>query len=164
MLCIIPQPAKYFHVCLLPVLKGLFLQKSKVAFWWNMKICAFDIKRPHFPVLVTLVSIVVVGLIGIPFGDPRFIAYAIFLELVYLTLAVLVAKGYRKPLYVCVLVAIVIIVGNSFVNAHISRMMTLSRPLNTVVLIVGGYLLQGLLVYTSAMALRVSNRPKPRTQ
>ncbi|MEJ7641163.1 MAG: hypothetical protein WKF36_03095 [Candidatus Nitrosocosmicus sp.] len=75
-----------------------------------MKSRVFDIKRPHFPVLVTLVSIIVVGLIGIPFGDPRFIAYAIFLELVYVSLAVLVAKGHRKPLYVCILIAIIIIV------------------------------------------------------
>jgi peptidoglycan biosynthesis protein MviN/MurJ (putative lipid II flippase) len=129
-----------------------------------MKNSVFDIKRPHFPVLVTLVSIIVVGLIGIPFGDPRFIAYAIFLELVYVSLAILVAKGYRKPLYVCILIAIIIIVGNSFVNAHINRIMTMSRPLNTMVLIVGGYLLQGLLVYTSAMALRKSNGSKSRTQ
>ncbi len=128
-----------------------------------MKNSVFDIKRPHFPVLVTLVSIIVVGLIGIPFGDPRFIGYAIFLELVYVSLAILVAKGYRKPLYVCILIAIIIIVGNSFVNAHINRIMTLSRPLNTMVLIVGGYLLQGLLVYTSAMALRISNRSKSRS-
>ena len=127
-----------------------------------MKSRVFDIKRPHFPVLVTLVSIIVVGLIGIPFGDPRFIAYAIFLELVYVSLAILVAKGFKKPLYVCILIAIIIIVGNSFVNAHINRIMTLSRPLNTMVLIVGGYLLQGLLVYTSAMALRKNTGSKSR--
>lgn len=129
-----------------------------------MKNSVFDIKRPHFPVLVTLVSIIVVGLIGIPFGDPRFIVYAIFIELVYVSLAILVSKGHRKPLYVCILIAIIIIVGNSFVNAHINRIMTLSRPLNTMVLIVGGYLLQGLLVYTSAMALRMSNGAKSRAQ
>ncbi len=129
-----------------------------------MKNSVFDIKRPNFPVLVTLVSIVVVGLIGIPFGDPRFIVYAIFLELVYVSLAILVAKGYRKPLYVCILIAIIIIVGNSFVNAHINRIMTMSRPLNTMVLIAGGYVLQGLLVYTSAMALRISNGSKSRRQ
>ena len=128
-----------------------------------MKNSVFDIKRPYFPVLVTLVSIIVVGLIGIPFGDPRFIAYAIFLELVYVSLAILVAKGYRKPLYVCILIAIIVIVGNSNVNAHINRIMTMSRPLNTMVLIFGGYLLQGLLVYTSALALRKSNGSKSRT-
>src|SRR5919107_2483277 len=125
-----------------------------------MKNSVFDIKGPNFPVLVTLVSIVVVGLIGIPFGDPRFIVYAIFLELVYVSLAILVAKGYRKPLYACILIAIIIIVGNSFVDAHINRIMSLSRPLNTMVLIFGGYLLQGLLVYASIAALRIHNRPK----
>ncbi len=125
-----------------------------------MKNSVFDIKRPNFMVLVTLVSIIIVGLIGIPFGDPRFIVYAVSIELVYVSLAILVAKGYRKPLYVCILIAIIIIVGNSFVNAHINRIMTLSRPLNTMVLIVGGYLLQGLLVYTSAMALRINHRSK----
>ena len=129
-----------------------------------MKNSVFDIKRPNFPVLVTLVSIVVVGLIGIPFGDPRFIVYAVFLELVYVSLAILVAKGYRKPLYVCIMIAIIVIVGNSLVNAHIHRIMTLSRPLNTMVLIVGGYLLQGLLVYASVMALRISDGSKSRRQ
>lgn len=129
-----------------------------------MKNSVFDIKRPNFPVLVTLVSIVVVGLIGIPFGDPRFIVYAIFLELVYVSLAILVAKGYRKPLYVCIMIAIIVIVANSLVNAHIHRIMTLSRPLNTMVLIVGGYLLQGLLVYASVMALRISDGSKSRRQ
>ena len=129
-----------------------------------MKNRVFDIKRPHFPVLVTLVSIIVVGLIGIPFGDSRFIVYAIFLELVYVSLAILVTKCYRNTLYVFILITIIIIVGNSFVSANINRIMTLSRPLNTMVLIVGGYLLQGLLVYTSAMALRISNKSKSGTQ
>ncbi len=129
-----------------------------------MKKSLLSIKRPNFQVLVILISITIIGIIGIPFGDPRFVIYAVFLELVYASLAVLVAKGYRKPLYVCIFLAIIIIVGNSFVNAHINRIMTLSRPLNTMVLIVGGYLLQGLLVYTSAMALRMSNGSKSRRQ
>jgi hypothetical protein len=57
-----------------------------------MKNSVFGIKRQHFTVLVTLISIIVVGIIGIPFGDPRFIVYAIFLELVYVSLAILVAN------------------------------------------------------------------------
>ena len=94
---------------------------------------------------------------GIPFGDPRFIIYAILLELSYVSLAVLIAKGHRKPFYACILLAILIIVGNSFVTAHIHRIMTFSRPLNTIVLIIGGYILQGLLVYTSIVAIRNNN-------
>ena len=120
----------------------------------------FAIKKSSIPVLVVLASIIIIGMIGIPFGDPRFIIYAILLEISYTSLAVLIAKGYKKPLYVCILLAIIIIVGNSFVNAHIHRIMSLSKPLNTVVLVIGGYILQGLLIYTSTVAIRIDNKKK----
>jgi hypothetical protein len=112
--------------------------------------------KPKVQVFIVLVSIIITGIIGIPFGDPRFIIYAILLELTYIFLAFFVAKGYKMSLYVCIPLAILIIVGNSFVSAHIHRIMTLSRPLNTVVLILGGYILQGLLIYTSIVAIKFS--------
>ena len=115
-------------------------------------------KKSSIPVLIVLVSIIIIGMIGIPFGDPRFIVYAILLEISYISLAVLIAKGYKKTLYVCILLAIIIIVGNSFVNAHIHRIMSVSKPLNTIVLVIGGYILQGLLIYTSTMATRMENK------
>jgi hypothetical protein len=115
-------------------------------------------KTSSIPVLIVLVSIILIGMIGIPFGDPRFIVYAILLEISYISLAVLIAKGYKKPLYVCILLAIIIIVGNSFVNAHVHRIMSVSKPLNTIVLVIGGYILQGLLIYTSIVATRMGNK------
>jgi hypothetical protein len=118
------------------------------------------IPKPNLYVFIVLISIVIIGIIGIPFGDPRFISFAILLELSYISLTVLIAKGYRKPLYACILIAIIIIMGNSFVTAHIHRIMTLARPVNTLVLIVGGYILQILLVYTSMVALKCSTRSK----
>lgn len=114
----------------------------------------FLISKPNLRVFIVLASIIIIGIIGIPFGDPRFILYAILLELSYIVLAALIAKDYKKPLYVCISLAILIIIGNSFVSAHIHRIMTLSRPVNTVVLILGGYILQGLLIYTSIIALK----------
>ena len=120
----------------------------------------FALKKSNIPVLIVLVSIIITGMIGIPFGDPRFIVYAILLEISYMSLAALIASGYIKPLYVCIVLAIIIIVGNSFVNAHIHRIMSTSKPLNTVVLITGGYILQGLLIYTSTMAIRKENKKK----
>jgi hypothetical protein len=116
--------------------------------------------NPNFYVIIILISIIIIGIIGIPFGDPRFKSYAILLELSYISLAILIAKGYRKPLYACILIAVLIIVGNSFVTAHIHRIMTLARPVNTLVLISGGYILQILLLYTSIVALRFSNKSK----
>ena len=124
----------------------------------------FAIKKSSIPVLIVLASIIIIGMIGIPFGDPRFIIYAILLEISYTSLAVLIANGYKKPLYVCILLAIIIIVGNSFVNAHIHRIMSLSKPLNTVVLVIGGYILQGLLIYTSTVAIRMDNKKKVKLQ
>ena len=123
----------------------------------------YAIKKSNIPVIIVLVSIIITGIIGIPFGDPRFIIYAILLEISYISLAFLIARGYKKPLYVCILLAIIIIVGNSFVNAHIHRIMSITKPLNTIVLIIGGYLLQGLLIYTSTVAIRMQNKKKSKS-
>ena len=51
--------------------------------------------------LVTLVSITILGLIAIPFGNPKFIDRAIILEISFATLTVLVWKGYSNALYAC---------------------------------------------------------------
>ena len=112
--------------------------------------------HPKNQVLIILFSIIVIGLIGIPFGNPNFIINTVILELTFIILAVLIAKGIgnNKPLYVCIFLALLIIIGNSLVTAHINRMITFSKPLNTIVLIIGGYLLQGLLVYTSMRAIK----------
>ena len=112
--------------------------------------------NPKNQVLIILFSIILIGLIGIPFGNPNFILNAIILELSFIILSILIAKGYgnNKPLYVCIFLALLIIIGNSLVTAHINRMMTFSKPLNTIVLIIGGYLLQGLLIYSSILTIK----------
>ena len=112
--------------------------------------------HPKNQVLIVLFSIILIGLIGIPFGNPNFIINAIILELTFIILAILIAKGIgnNKPLYVCIFLALLIIIGNSLVTAHINRMITFAKPLNTIVLIIGGYLLQGLLIYTSILTIK----------
>jgi hypothetical protein len=79
------------------------------------------------------------------------------LELIYVALAFLILIGNRKALYICICLAIIIIIGNSFVSAHIHRILTLVRPINTIVLIIGGYVLQALLIYASILSLRFRN-------
>jgi len=112
--------------------------------------------HPKNQVLIILFSIIVIGLLGIPFGNPNFIINAMILELTFIILAILIAKGIgnNKPLYVCIFLALLIIIGNSLVTAHINRMITFSKPLNTIVLIIGGYLLQVLLIYTSILTIK----------
>jgi len=46
--------------------------------------------NPHHKVLVILTSIIIVGLIAIPIGNPRFIDRAIALEVSFILLAILV--------------------------------------------------------------------------
>ena len=103
--------------------------------------------------IIILVSIVAIGLVAIPFGNPKFIDRAIILELSFITLSVLVWKGYSKALYPCIPLALLVIVGNSLAPPHVNLMMTFSKPVNAIVLIVGGYVLQIALIYTSLRSI-----------
>jgi hypothetical protein len=119
--------------------------------------------KPECLVLIALTSIVLVGVVGIPFGDPRFIPIAVFFEFVFIGLGILVSKGYTRPLYICIVLAGLIIIGNSITTAHIHRMMTFVKPVNTIVLIIGGYILQGLFIYASVIAIMDKRRRRRRT-
>jgi hypothetical protein len=114
--------------------------------------------RSEHLVLIILTSIIIVGLVGIPFGDPRFIPIAVLFEFLFVGLAILVSKNYVRPLYICIIFASLIIIGNSITTAHIHRMMTFVKPVNTIVLIIGGYILQCLLIYASAIAIMDKRR------
>jgi hypothetical protein len=103
--------------------------------------------------LITLVSITVLGLIAIPFGNPKFIDRAIILEISFATLSVLIWKGYSRALYACIPLALLVIIGNSLAPPHVKLMMTFSKPLNAIILIAGGYVLQIALVYTSLKSI-----------
>jgi len=103
--------------------------------------------------LIILVFIIVLGLIAIPFGNPRFIDRAIILELTFIALSVLIWKGYDKALYACIPLATLIIIGNSLAPPHVNLMMTFSKPLNAIVLILGGYVLQIVLIYSSLRSI-----------
>ena len=116
------------------------------------------------PVVIVLVTISIVGAIAIPFGDPQFLDRAIALELSFITLAVLVLLDGRLTLnkvplaklamYACIPLAVIIIVGNSLAPPHVEMMMTtFSKPLNAVMLIIGGYLLQAALIGTTILQL-----------
>ena len=103
--------------------------------------------------LITLVSITVLGLVAIPYGNPKFIDRAIILEISFATLSVLTWKGYSKALYVCIPLALLVIIGNSLAPPHVKLMMTFSKPLNAIILIAGGYVLQIALIYTSLKSI-----------
>ncbi|MDP8889244.1 MAG: hypothetical protein M3M89_06435 [Thermoproteota archaeon] len=115
------------------------------------------------PVVIVLVAISIVGATAIPFGDPQFLDRAIALELSFITLAVVILLGdrlivrrvplARLALYACIPLAIIVMVGNSLASPHIEMMTTFSKPFNAVMLIIGGYVLQGALIGTTILQL-----------
>ena len=122
-----------------------------------------DLLPPPPPVVIVLTVISVVGAIAIPFGDPQFIDRAIALELSFITLAVVILLGdrltvskvplARLALYACIPLAISVMVGNSLASPHVEMMTTFSKPFNAVMLIIGGYVLQGALIGATILQL-----------
>lgn len=120
------------------------------------------------PVVLVLVVISIVGALAIPFGDPQFLDRAIALELSFITLAIVILLDSRRAvkkisfgkvaLYACIPLAIIVIVGNSLAPPHIEIMKTFSKPLNALLLIIGGYILQAALICTSILELAGKNR------
>lgn len=110
------------------------------------------------PAAIVLAAIAVTGAIAIPTGNPMFIDRAIAIEIAFITLAVLTFAGYRKHLYACIPLAAVVMIGNSLAPPHVEIMTTFSKPLNAVVLIVGGYVLQALLIITAMRELVLARR------
>ena len=107
-------------------------------------------------VLITLILISALGVIAIltsAFGNPKFIPEAIIIELSFITLSVLIWGGYTKALYACIALALIVVIGNTVSPAHVHLMTTFSKPANALILIIGGYILQAALIYTSLGAI-----------
>lgn len=104
-------------------------------------------------VAAVLAAISVAGAIAIPFGNPMFLDRAIILELSFIILTVLVFLGMKKPLYACIPLAAIVMVGNSLAPPHVELMTTFSKPFNATVLIVGGYVLQVALIVTAVQEI-----------
>jgi len=104
-------------------------------------------------VLITLILISALGVIAIPFGNPKFIPEAIIIEICFITLSILIWRGYTKALYACIGLASIVVIGNTVSPAHVHLMTTFSKPANALILIIGGYILQAALIYTSLAAI-----------
>ena len=105
-------------------------------------------------VVITLIMIIIIGLVALPFGDPRLIMLSIALEIIFIVmLLILLVFNYRKILYFCIVLSIIIIIGNSLAPPHVHLMSTFEKPLNAILLIVGGYILQIILIFNSVKIL-----------
>jgi len=115
------------------------------------------IKKIIFGVLV---SVSLVGIVGIPLGDPKFFLNAIFLESIFITLAAISIWRLRYSIIPNMIIALVVIVGNTVSPKHIEIMSSFSPPENAIVLILGGYVLQVLLFATNIVAFKKRNQIK----
>src|SRR5574340_281913 len=103
-------------------------------------------------VALVLTAVSIVGIMGIPLGDPKFIGQALVLEGCFITLAILTLKNYKRVYIPNFIVAGVVIAGNSAFYKHIQIMTTFHPLYNAIVLITGGYVLQVLLLITNYLA------------
>ena len=103
--------------------------------------------------LAIIFSIIIIGLIAIPLGNPKFIYRAIGLELSFVIISILLWKGYTQVLYACIPISLLVIIGNTLAPPHVNLMLTFSKPLNATVLIIGGYILPALLIFFSVKYL-----------
>ncbi|MEW5840085.1 hypothetical protein [Nitrososphaera sp.] len=112
------------------------------------------VRRQQPLVAYVLAAIAIVGAIAIPTGNPMFLDRAIAIEAAFTTLAVLTFMGYRRQLWACIPLAVVVMIGNSLAPPHVEIMTTFSKPFNAVILITGGYVLQALLIASTVAELR----------
>ena len=101
-----------------------------------------------------LVAISVVGLIGIPMGDPQFLINAIFLELSFISLAIISLFRLRYILIPNIVISTIVMAGNSLSTKHMTIMTSFTPFDNALVLIIGGYVLQGILLIFSVISLK----------
>lgn len=104
--------------------------------------------------VAVLVSTCIVGAFGIPLGDPKFLIPAIILESSFIALAIVSFKNFRYAYIPNFIIASIVIAGNTTSPKHLEIMSTFHPFYNAIVLIIGGYVLQALLLITNAMSLR----------
>jgi hypothetical protein len=100
-------------------------------------------------VVPVLIAISIIGILGIPLGDPKFIAVALALEGSFIVLTVLSIKKLKYALIPNIAIACIVISGNTLSPVHINIMLSLTPIYNAIILLIGGYILQGLLVITT---------------
>src|SRR5579863_4695415 len=109
-------------------------------------------------VALILAAVSVVGVLGIPLGDPKFIPQALLLEGCFVSLTVLTAKNYKHVYIPNFVLAGIVIAGNSAFYKHIEIMTTLHPLYNALVLIIGGYILQVLLLIANFLSYKQHRR------
>ena len=105
-------------------------------------------------IIISLIMISIVGVIGIQIGNPKFFINAIIIESAFVILTGLSIWKLRYTIIPNIIISMLVIIGNTAAPRHI-EIMTSGEPFeNAVVLIIGGYILQVLLLITNVLVLK----------
>lgn len=74
-------------------------------------------------IVAVLIAISMVGMLGIPLGDPKFIAVAVALEASYIALTIVSITKIRYALIPNIVIAGIVIAGNTFSPTHTDIML-----------------------------------------
>ncbi|MEM2856608.1 MAG: hypothetical protein QW416_05865 [Candidatus Nitrosocaldaceae archaeon] len=102
---------------------------------------------------IVLIAISIIGAISIPLGNPRFLVISLSLEVLYIALAILSFK-YRYIAIPSIILAIIVITVNTLSSVHTNIILSLNPLPNAILLIIGAYILQIMLIVTSIASLR----------
>ena len=109
-------------------------------------------------VLSTLVAVLVFAIIGTTLMVGRvpisLVVTAIILSALFAAAIPLTITKAKIGLFLNIVLGLVVIVGYSVSTAHVSIMLSFQRPLSSIVLLVGAYVLQPLLIALSVIKLR----------
>lgn len=87
-------------------------------------------------------------------GDPKFFVNAVGLEFAFIALAVISFKKLKFALIPNMIIATIVIIGNTVSPQHVEIMSSFNPLENAMILIIGGYILQGTLLSSSAFAVK----------
>ena len=105
-------------------------------------------------IIVNLIIISIIGVIGIQIGNPKFFINAVIIESAFIALTGLSVWKLRYTVIPNITISVLVIIGNTAAPRHIEIMTTVEPFENAVVLIIGGYVLQGLLLITNILILK----------
>ena len=84
-------------------------------------------------------------------GDPQFIVNALILESAFIVLTILSVVRIRYVLIPCMVISIIVIIANTASPRHTEVMISFYPVVNALVLIIGGYVLQALILGFSVL-------------
>ena len=96
----------------------------------------------------------IIGVIGIQIGNPKFFINAVIIESAFIALTGLSIWKLRYTVIPNIIISVLVIIGNTTAPRHIEIMSSGEPFENAVVLIIGGYILQGLLLITNVLVLK----------